>query len=75
MAILPRDADENVQVVRLEFVGRQIFFERFFGFELLVELVTLGDQSVGLFRPHCTANQSECPRQQGDTKQTDSIHK
>src|SRR6187200_3061589 len=75
MTILPRDANENVHVVGFEFVRRQIFFERFFGFELLVELITLGDQNVGVICPRCSANQRERPYQQGGAKQTDSIHK
>ena len=41
MAILPRDSNEKVDVVRLEFACRQIIIERFLRFELLVELIDL----------------------------------
>lgn len=41
MAILPRDSNEKVDVVRLEFACRQIIIERFLRFELLVELIAL----------------------------------
>src|SRR5258708_4628635 len=60
MAVLPRDTNEKLHVVRFELVRRQICFERLFGPELFVELVALRAQGIGVF----------CPRRQaGEAKQ------
>ena len=58
MAVLPRDSDEKVHVVRFELVRRQIVFERFFGLELFVELVAFSNQSVGVFCPRRPAGEA-----------------
>lgn len=70
MTVLPRDADENVHVVRFELVRRQIFFERFFGLEFFVELVAFGNQSVGVFCLRRSASEAKY-----GTKQPESAKK
>ena len=53
MAILPRNANEKIHVVRFEFVRWQIIIERFLGLEPFVALVAFCNQSVGvIFSPH-----------------------
>ena len=68
MTVLPRDADENVHIVRVEFVRRQKYFERFLGLKLFVELVAFCDQGVGVFRPH----RRSAPETERRAKQTES---
>src|SRR4029077_8147335 len=49
MAVLPSNTNQKLHVVRFQFVRRQIYFERFFGLELFVELIAFCDQGVGVF--------------------------
>ena len=63
MAILPRDSNENVHVVRLEFAGRQITGERFLRFELLVELIALRHQLSRTLSSGTRAKKAECQEQ------------
>ena len=63
MAILPRDSNEKVDVVRFEFVRRQITFERFFGFELLVELIAFRHQVSHILCPSACAKNAQREKQ------------
>ena len=59
VAILPRDPDEKIDILRFELVRRQIDFERFFGLELFVELVAFSNQSVDVFCPRRSAREAK----------------
>jgi hypothetical protein len=75
VAILPRDTDEKIYIVRFELVRRQIVFERFFGLELFVELVAFSDQSVGVFCPRRSAREAkDCTKQPESAKEMIRIH-
>src|SRR6476620_6828066 len=59
MAVLPSNTNEKLHVVRFQLVRRQIYFERFFGLELFVELIAFRDQGVGVFCPRRQAGEAK----------------
>jgi hypothetical protein len=70
MAVLPRNTDEKVHVVRFELVRGQIVFECFFGLEPFVEFVAFRDQCISVFSTAHAVKDSGialellCPRRQ-----------
>jgi hypothetical protein len=60
MAILPRDANEKVRIVRFEFAGGQIIIERFLCLEPFLALLAFFNQGIGiLLRSRCDSDQAK----------------
>ena len=59
MAVLPRDTNEKIHIVRFELARGQIYFERFFGLEPFVELIAFCDQGISVFCPRCSAREAK----------------
>jgi len=75
MAVLPSNTNEKLHVVRFQLVRRQIYFERFFGLELFVELIAYCDQGVGVFCPRREADEAKHRTKRPDSaKATIRIH-